>query len=250
VPAAPGRDSLKFGQDLRRISCVTVATSNRQLDRAVLENELFAITRGLLEELGNRYALDSVRSGARLDRDLGLGSLDRVELMVRVDRALGTHLPANVMAEAETLDDVIAAIETASGAAAKPGEAFPEEHRAEPARKPAPADAAGDPLASAETWQEVLRYRARTDAARTHLILLEEGGEQRITFGELHESAAAVAAGLAHRGVTRGDAVALMLPTGREFFITFAGVLLAGAVPVPMYPPVRADRIAEYAARQ
>ena len=41
-----------------------------------------------------------------------------------------------------------------------------------------------------------------------------------------------------------------MLPTSREFFLTFAGVLLAGAVPVPIYPPVRADRIAEYAERQ
>ena len=41
-----------------------------------------------------------------------------------------------------------------------------------------------------------------------------------------------------------------MLPTCREFFLTFAGVLLAGGVPVPIYPPVRADRIAEYAERQ
>ena len=41
-----------------------------------------------------------------------------------------------------------------------------------------------------------------------------------------------------------------MLPTSREFFLTFAGVLLAGGVPVPIYPPVRADRIAEYAERQ
>ena len=227
-----------------------MATSNRPLDSAALESELFAITRGLLEELGNRYALDAVRSGARLDRDLGLGSLDRVELMVRIDRVLGTHLPEKAMAEAETLDDVIAAIGGASGATAPGGEAIHEEPRAEPEREASPSDATGDALASAETWQEVLRYRARADAGRTHLILLEEGAERRITFAELYESAAAVAAGLAHRGVTRGDAVALMLPTGREFFVTFAGVLLAGAVPVPMYPPVRADRIAEYAARQ
>ena len=41
-----------------------------------------------------------------------------------------------------------------------------------------------------------------------------------------------------------------MLPTSRDFFLIFAGTLLAGATPAPIYPPFRADRIAEYAERQ
>src|SRR5438067_10936534 len=41
-----------------------------------------------------------------------------------------------------------------------------------------------------------------------------------------------------------------MLPTSRAFFVSYAGILLAGAIPVPIYPPFRADRIEEYAARQ
>jgi acyl-CoA synthetase (AMP-forming)/AMP-acid ligase II len=44
--------------------------------------------------------------------------------------------------------------------------------------------------------------------------------------------------------------VALMLPTGSEFFYCFMGILLAGAVPVPIYPPVKIDQIEEYADRQ
>jgi fatty-acyl-CoA synthase len=40
------------------------------------------------------------------------------------------------------------------------------------------------------------------------------------------------------------------LPTSRAFFVSYAGILLAGAIPVPIYPPFRADRIEEYAARQ
>ncbi len=103
----------------------------------------------------------------------------------------------------------------------------------------------------AETWQDVLRYRADSSGERTHLVLWEDDAEaQRISFAELYEGAQTVAASLAARGIVRGDAVALMLPTSREFFPTFAGVLLAGGVPVPIYPPVRADRIAEYAERQ
>src|SRR5258707_1181325 len=42
----------------------------------------------------------------------------------------------------------------------------------------------------------------------------------------------------------------MMLPTSRAFFVSYAGILLAGAIPVPIYPPFRADRIEEYAARQ
>ncbi len=64
------------------------------------------------------------------------------------------------------------------------------------------------------------------------------------------EGAERVAADLAQRGIGRGDTVALMLPTSRDFFLAFAGTLLAGATPVPIYPPFRADRIAEYAERQ
>jgi acyl-CoA synthetase (AMP-forming)/AMP-acid ligase II len=51
------------------------------------------------------------------------------------------------------------------------------------------------------------------------------------------------------RGVSAGDRVALVLPTSIEFFDAFFGVLLAGAVPVPLYPPVRLGRLDEYAAR-
>ncbi len=51
-----------------------------------------------------------VRGSAHLDRDLGLGSLERVELLVRLDREFGVSLPDRVVAEADTLDDLIAAL--------------------------------------------------------------------------------------------------------------------------------------------
>jgi len=50
--------------------------------------------------------------------------------------------------------------------------------------------------------------------------------------------------------VARGDTVALMLPTGLDFLRAFFAILLARAVPVPVYPPVRLDRLEEYATRQ
>ena len=41
-----------------------------------------------------------------------------------------------------------------------------------------------------------------------------------------------------------------MLPTGRDFFRSFFGILLAGAVPVPIYPPARWSQIEDHLRRQ
>jgi acyl-CoA synthetase (AMP-forming)/AMP-acid ligase II len=58
-----------------------------------------------------------------------------------------------------------------------------------------------------------------------------------------------VAAGLQALGVAPGARVALVFPTSAAFFDAFFGVLLAGAVPVPLYPPVRLGRLDEYHRR-
>ena len=108
-----------------------------------------------------------------------------------------------------------------------------------------------DQIRQAGTLTEVLRLRGRGEPRRAHIHLYEENEQLRtITFGELYDRASAVAAGLRQRGLEPAETVAIMLPTCAEFFHTFAGILLAGGIPVPIYPPFRADRISEYAARQ
>ncbi len=103
----------------------------------------------------------------------------------------------------------------------------------------------------AETLLDVLRTRAETIPDQQHLLLYDDQDRlSTLSFAELFAGASAVAQGLAARGIRRGDTVALVLPTGREFFFSFLGILLEGAIPVPLYPPFRADRIEEYAARQ
>jgi acyl-CoA synthetase (AMP-forming)/AMP-acid ligase II len=71
-----------------------------------------------------------------------------------------------------------------------------------------------------------------------------------IKYGQLFDQASAVAAGLIENGLEQGQTVAIMLPTGEEFFAAFFGILLAGGVAVPIYPPFRPDRLEEYAERQ
>ena len=227
-----------------------MASPSPQIDRNALEAQVLEVTRGLLAELGSVHAMDAVRPSANIDSELGLGSLERVELLVRLDRMFGSRLPESAIAEAATLRDVVAALATSLNAPVQPATAMWQPTGRQTAEK-SRGDEPAPPPAWAETWQEVLTYRATADSSRDHLILLNDGGEpQRVSFGQLYSDAQRVAAKLISMGIRRGDSVALMLPTCREFFVTYAGVLLASGVPVPIYPPVRADRIAEYAERQ
>ncbi len=58
-----------------------------------------------------------------------------------------------------------------------------------------------------------------------------------------------MAGGLLALSCVPGARVAIVLPTGPDFFDAFFGCVLAGLVPVPMYPPVRLGRMQEYHQR-
>jgi len=219
----------------------------RQFNAVADEERVLEVVRELVAELGQESAVRSAGAASHLDRDLGLGSLERVELLLRLEKSFGTRLDEEVLAGAETVQDLIAALGAANGAPAATAMRVETEARAKQEISPS---GLAEGVPAAETFQEVLRHRGRADASRTHLIFYEDEGEgPTLTFGELLAGAERVAADLVQRGIGRGDTVALMLPTSRDFFLAFAGTLLAGATPVPIYPPFRADRIAEYAER-
>jgi fatty-acyl-CoA synthase len=224
-----------------------MASAARHFDAVADEERLLDVVRALVSELGHQQAIASVGPAAHLERELGLGSLERVELLLRIEQAFGTRLDDSVLAEADTVGDLISALSAADGSSA-----VAASHTSIATRAPKiPSGGIAEGLPTAETFQDVLRHRGRADAAKTHLIFFEDEGESpALTFGELFAGAERVAAELAQRGIGRGDNVAIMLPTSRDFFLTFAGTLLAGSTPVPIYPPFRADRIAEYAERQ
>ncbi|HBL29903.1 MAG TPA: AMP-dependent synthetase, partial [Acidobacteria bacterium] len=92
----------------------------------------------------------------------------------------------------------------------------------------------------AETLLDYLAEVDRPEGADGGLRFVDRA-EQATWFPwiDIRARALAVCGGLRALGVERGDRVALVFPTGIEFFDAFFGVLLAGAVPVPLYPPVR-----------
>jgi 1-acyl-sn-glycerol-3-phosphate acyltransferase len=207
--------------------------------------------RTLLTELGSLGAIGDLNIHSNLDRDLGMGSLERVELLGRLEEAFGVRLPDSVAAEASTPEELTRAI------LASPALTIPDDESENPGYRiaHAPKTAVGEDsfMESAQSLPDVIRYRGIHDANRVHLVITDdEDGEhpQQLTFGELYSASQKCAEELARRGVPAGGRVSLMLPSSREFFVCYAGILLAGAVPVPIYPPFRADRIEEYAERQ
>jgi 1-acyl-sn-glycerol-3-phosphate acyltransferase len=208
--------------------------------RASVERRILGMVADLVGELGGPQAARAPNPDDLLDRDLGIGSLERVELLLRIEKAFGVRLPDAVMAEASTSRDLARAVEK--------GGPRGVEAPYEPARLPG----AGVPApASASTLPDVLAWHAEAHAERAHILLRQEdGGERAITYGDVWRGAQAVAAGLRRLGTEPGAAVALMLRTEPAFFDAFFGALLAGLVPVPVYPPFRRDRIEEYARRQ
>ena len=94
------------------------------------------------------------------------------------------------------------------------------------------------------TIVEALDTRAHR-AAGEPAIWLEslDSPSETITCAELRDGAFAAARRLAGSGVGPGDAVVLLLPTGRDLVETFYGALAAGAIAVPLYPPAGARQL-------
>ncbi len=99
-----------------------------------------------------------------------------------------------------------------------------------------------------ETLNDLLERAADHPATGLRFVDRRER-EEWASWPEIHRSASRVSASLQALEIEPGQRVALIFPTGRGFFEAFFGILLAGAVPVPLYPPVRLGRLDEYHQR-
>jgi acyl carrier protein len=182
-----------------------------------------------------RVTLDSA-----LDRDLGLDSLARVELLLRVERAFGITVPESTLQNARTARDLLAALD-AGYASLQPPRAPPPPSFQLAAREEEPIEAA--------TLIDVLNWHAERHPDRIQTVLLSDEGEEELTYAALRTRAQAVAAGLQAQGVEPRQTIAIMLPTSLDYLYTYYGILLAGAIPVPIYPPARLGQIEEHVRR-
>lgn len=235
------------------------------------------VVAGLLGDLrpdgpGAPDAFEQVSLESDLESDLGLDSLDRVELLARVEEAFEVRLPDQVLEQATTPAAVLAAVLQRRGDTGDPGNA---DHDGKP-RGPSPSKRAAairpgggesggrasevspskPALGEVTTLVGALEWHARAHPNRRHLRLCYLDGTSPdpepddMTYGDLHAGSLTVASRLRSLGLAPGERVAIMLPTVRAFFPLFAGILAAGGVVVPIYPPSRPDRIEEHLMRQ
>lgn len=211
---------------------------------------LLGIVRSLARELRpNARDVEHLGFDNLLERDFGLDSLARVELLVRIERELGARLNEKAFVDAETPRDLlrlIAGSVSAETSAAQRVNAAPDF-----VSTLGPVQTEADhPPETISTLIEMLDWHVAKHGERVHITLYgEDENTEDITYRMLQEQAKTLAAGLRKHGPGSGDKVAIMLPTGRGFFAAFYGTLYAGCVPVPLYPPTRPSQIEDHMRR-
>jgi 1-acyl-sn-glycerol-3-phosphate acyltransferase len=214
---------------------------------------MLGIVQGLAREL-RPHAPEVAHLGldCSLERDFGLDSLARTELLARIERELGARLDEQALTSAETPRDLLklSGIAASTGAKASGRAGTPQELPDGGPSEQAGTPAADRPPDTASTLIELLDWHASTHGDRVHITLYGEGESMEdIRYSALQAQARTLAAGLQQQGLGAGEKVALMLPTGREFFAAFYGALYAGCIPVPLYPPARPSQIEEHMRR-
>lgn len=202
---------------------------------------LLQVVRSLLEEIQAGTTPQIINLDSSLEKDLGLDSLARVELLARIERHFALVLPERVFAEAETPRDLLRELTKASTHKApnKPIIISPEK----------PASDIILPL-QAQTLVDVLDWHVQAHSQRPHIQFHSDDSDgQSLTYQMLLDGARNLASGLQALGVEPGQTVAIMLPTSEEYFYTFFGILLTGAIPVPIYPPMRPSQLEDHLRR-
>jgi len=177
-----------------------------------------------------------------LDRDLGLDSLARVELLTRLEKRFGIALTEQTIATIETPRDLLRAILGVESLKA-PTVARTEISTIELGE----AQVAPHTL---NTLLDVLNWHVSQHPDRPHVQHYADDVEgEMITYGDLKAGAEEVAKGLQYCGLQPHEPVAIMLPTSTDYFYSFFGILMAGGIPVPIYPPARLSQIEEHVRR-
>ena len=216
---------------------------------------LLAVVEATLRDLhAGAVDLPPVALASVLDQDLGFDSLARMELLLRTERAFGVDLPAETLQRVETVADLLRAVQQGAargGRTAGPSPAawtVPQTSSLTHPPTEGASAAAGEP-AAATTLLEVLDWHLQAHPEQIQIVVLGDAGEQAISYRQLADTSAAVAAGLQRAGVVPRQSVAIMLPTAPEYFSTYFGILRAGAIPVPIYPPARASQLEDHVLR-
>lgn len=203
-----------------------------------INKELIALTHHLLSESGSPFKRE-IKMDLSLQRHLGIDSLGRSELFQRVEKTFDVSVPDKLLASAETLQDIADFL-----AEATPG--IKSSYQVNIVKQPEKfIDVDTD---TAVSLTDVIQIFGAAAKDKTHIYFQNETGQEEIiTYGDMLNNSLLAAASLRELGLREGETVAIMLPTTPTFFYVFLGTMLAGGVPVPIYPPYRLHMLEAYA---
>ena len=206
-----------------------------------LEHSLLSLVEELAREINPRRRIRATLKSS-LQRDLGFDSLGLSELVQRTEKEFNLRLPDDLLSRLETPADLADEIRKLGLQA---GVTFARE------TQKLPGETIEKLPHSVTTLIEVLQWHGTHHPERPHILLSDGYHEsETIRFKDLIATAAKQANGMLAWGLQPGEFVGIMLPTGKEFFEAFFGTLMAGGIPVPMYPPVRLSQLEEHLRRQ
>ena len=208
--------------------------------------DLLQVVRSLVTEVHPHHpSIEAINLDSAFEEDLGLDSLARVELISRVESRFKVALPEQTFAEAETARDLLRVVLSVKTS-----------RTALPASEMPPIELVstmGEVLAApteAETLIDVLDWHVANQPNRPHIqIYTDELDGEIITYQQLKQGASKVAGGLQERGLRPAEPVSIMLPSGPDYFYSFYGILMAGGIPVPIYPPARPSQLEDHMRR-
>jgi 1-acyl-sn-glycerol-3-phosphate acyltransferase len=214
--------------------------SNQEQHSDLIER-LLGITQQLVTEVHPGFSQEiRIKLDSSLEKDLGLDSLARVQLISRIENEFNLALPERTFAEAESPRDLARVIVKTKSPKA---DLSAQIHSIA-------IDETRDSPDEAFTLIDVILWHVKQHPDRPHIhIYQDEGNGPCINYQQLLDNATYVATGLQQRGLSSGEPVAIMLPSGEEYFYSFLGILLAGGIPVPIYPPARPSQLEDHMRR-
>jgi len=209
--------------------------------------KLLLLIHKLVKERHPNFNKKSLSLDDDFEKNLGLDSLSKLELFARIEDSFQVSLPEKLLYETRTARDLIDTLFepqlTSSLEVDNPNRLYLE-------KSIQTLDDTADLPNQAKSLLEVLQWHSQKYPDRPHIqFYTDQGDGEVISYGQLHKRALEVAIGLQQLELQPHQTVAIMLPTSAEYFYSFFGILMAGGIPVPIYPPARSSQLEEHLQR-
>ena len=225
----------------------TDVLSKAPTSEAIQENidtrQLLAVIHQFVAASQESEGTPNITLDTSISQELGLDSLLRMELIANLESQFSVYIAEESALTADTPRAILQAmrhVKTDKPAVLMPTVASLTDGKQLQQTIP-------DNLT---TLNQVLAWHAAYNPDKVHVLFLDKHRNETLyTYKALYKDAQSIAAGLLESGLKANEQVVIMLPVSIEYLHVFCGILLAGGVPVPIYPPTRPQQLEEHLRR-